>query len=277
MYLHDIDVSQGLCTLQYRSPEILLGGTGIVAGPSSGIHGVNGTQDIWSAGCVLAELLTLRGPLFPGRSVLDQLGRVFQVLGTPTEETWPGVVSMAPDWKKVCFKPTHGTGLPERITERNMKGSDLAELLGSMLSLDPSRRPSAYHCLSEKWLRSFQDSCNNNETWKQKAHHSVVHELVPPCLRLANPVYFSPPKNKKGENNTNKTCRVNDNDQIRDHFSRAKQLAAQLASSRRSFPQPASIQRVSFASNGKEKPSNRWKCSVQSTGLLQSLKAMSEI
>ncbi|PNF18039.1 Cyclin-dependent kinase 7 [Cryptotermes secundus] len=64
-------------TRWYRAPELLFGarmyGTGI---------------DMWAIGCILAELL-LRVPFFPGDSDLDQLTRIFQVLGTPTDEMWP--------------------------------------------------------------------------------------------------------------------------------------------------------------------------------------------
>lgn len=60
-----------------RSPELLFGarqyGTGV---------------DMWAVGCILAELL-LRVPFLPGESDLDQLTRIFQVFGTPTEENWP--------------------------------------------------------------------------------------------------------------------------------------------------------------------------------------------
>lgn len=44
--------------------------------------------DLWAVGCILAELL-LRVPFLPGESDLDQLTRIFQVLGTPTEDDWP--------------------------------------------------------------------------------------------------------------------------------------------------------------------------------------------
>ncbi|KAK2159761.1 hypothetical protein LSH36_147g09026, partial [Paralvinella palmiformis] len=66
-------------TRWYRPPELLYGarnyGTGI---------------DIWATGCILAELL-LRVPFLPGESDLDQLSRIFQALGTPSEECWPGL------------------------------------------------------------------------------------------------------------------------------------------------------------------------------------------
>ena len=44
--------------------------------------------DMWAVGCILAELL-LRVPFLPGETDLDQLTRIFSVMGTPTEETWP--------------------------------------------------------------------------------------------------------------------------------------------------------------------------------------------
>lgn len=43
---------------------------------------------MWAIGCILAELL-LRVPFLPGETDLDQLSRIFQVFGTPTEEIWP--------------------------------------------------------------------------------------------------------------------------------------------------------------------------------------------
>lgn len=43
---------------------------------------------MWAVGCIVAELL-LRVPFLPGESDLDQLTRIFQTLGSPTEETWP--------------------------------------------------------------------------------------------------------------------------------------------------------------------------------------------
>ena len=63
-------------TLWYRSPEVLMGLP--YATP----------VDIWSCGCIFAELF-LRKPLFPGNYEMDQLQKVFDVVGTPSEEDWP--------------------------------------------------------------------------------------------------------------------------------------------------------------------------------------------
>lgn len=64
-------------TRWYRSPELLFGANQY----STGV-------DIWAVGCILAELL-LRVPFLPGESDLDQLSKIFQVFGTPTEDDWP--------------------------------------------------------------------------------------------------------------------------------------------------------------------------------------------
>lgn len=50
---------------------------------------------MWAIGCILAELL-LRVPFLPGESDLDQLSRIFQVFGTPTEENWPVSIYIKP-------------------------------------------------------------------------------------------------------------------------------------------------------------------------------------
>ena len=72
-------------TLWYRPPEILLG-CKTYALP----------VDMWAVGTIIAEMVTKR-PLFPGDSEIDELFKIFRVLGTPNEETWPGVTCLQ-DW-----------------------------------------------------------------------------------------------------------------------------------------------------------------------------------
>jgi serine/threonine protein kinase len=61
----------------YRPPELLFGSRYYSA-----------AVDIWSVGCIFAELM-LRTPYLPGESDMDQLKTTFRALGTPTEEEWP--------------------------------------------------------------------------------------------------------------------------------------------------------------------------------------------
>src|ERR1700722_16600037 len=79
--------SNEVVTLWYRAPDVLLGST---------MYSTN--IDIWSIGCIFAELVTGR-PLFPGSDVTDQLQRIFKSLGTPNPTTWPGLDELV-GWKK---------------------------------------------------------------------------------------------------------------------------------------------------------------------------------
>lgn len=73
----NIPVVRTVGTQFYRAPELLL---------QSSDYDIR--IDIWSAGCILGELL-IRRPLFPGESLTSQIDKIFRVLGTPNRETWP--------------------------------------------------------------------------------------------------------------------------------------------------------------------------------------------
>ena len=249
-YQNEPNLSKGLCTLQYRPPELLLGGNGIVdesINDGGNDSGVNGALDIWSVGCIFAELLTLSGPLFPGQSVLDQLGRIFHVLGTPTNETWPGV-DMLPDWNKVCFESMSGSGLKEKFVGKDL-WNNVGKLIETMLSLDPLGRPSANECLNHTWVQAVDNSNAPGESCQVHAHLSVVKELIPSSLQISSPVYFSP----------STKSRTSEDD--RDPLAYAKEYASKLASSRRSFPQSAyDLSKDSNSNTDMKIDSERWKC-----------------
>ena len=76
-----------MVTLWYRPPEILLG-CKTYALP----------VDVWAIGTMLAEMVTKR-PLFPGDSEIDEIFKIFRILGTPNEEVWPGCTAL-PDWNE---------------------------------------------------------------------------------------------------------------------------------------------------------------------------------
>lgn len=200
-----INVTTGLCTLQYRPPELLLGGNGIVSDAGTN----RGALDIWSAGCVISEILTLSGPLFPAQSVLDQLSRIFHILGTPNEVNWPEV-SKLPDWNKVTFEEQSGSGL-EEVMGKGVLGS---ELVSSMMSLDPKKRPSAHQC-----LQTFNHFLKDDGA-RMQGYESIVKTLIPPVLLMDDPIYF------------NKHCA-----NLHDGLEFAKHSASRVASTRRNFMQ----------------------------------------
>ena len=75
--------TKNVVTRNYRAPEIFFGD-----------NKYNGEAlDIWSAGCIFAEMLTGQ-IIFPGSSDIDQLCKIFDVFGTPSEEDWPEVADL---------------------------------------------------------------------------------------------------------------------------------------------------------------------------------------
>jgi len=128
-YTHEV------VTLWYRAPEILLGGKQY----STGV-------DTWAVGVIFAEMITQQ-PLFPGDSEIDEIFRIFRALGTPTEETWPGV-SALPDFKST-FPKWKRKNLRELIPGLCELGCDL---LSRMLEYEPGKRISAKEALRHPYF-----------------------------------------------------------------------------------------------------------------------------
>mmetsp|Transcript_64818 Transcript_64818/g.140099 ORF Transcript_64818/g.140099 Transcript_64818/m.140099 type:complete len:480 (+) Transcript_64818:125-1564(+) len=133
-------------TLWYRAPELLLGQ-----------QTYDASLDIWSAGCIIAEMAT-GWALFPGDSEIGTLYRIFQVRGTPKEEMWPGVSQLPhfaaqfPQWKDDNLVTLHA--------QAPALGEDGIAMLRGCLSYDALRRPSARAVVSHAY---FQPKCNISE------------------------------------------------------------------------------------------------------------------
>lgn len=132
------DYTNRVITIWYRSPELLLGETQY--GPA---------VDIWSAACVMVEIFT-RHAIFPGDGgEINQLDKIYNVLGTPTRSEWPGLVDMA--WFEL-LRPTERkpNTFAEKYQERLTK--DAFELLQAMFVYDPSKRPTAGDVLEHPYF-----------------------------------------------------------------------------------------------------------------------------
>jgi cell division cycle 2-like protein len=125
---HNVDqkvMTLGIVTLWYRAPEILLGGRIYT-------HSI----DVWSVGCIFGELI-LSEVLFSGKSELDQLGKIFSLLGTPSSEIWM-CLHFLPAAKKIKFPLQPYNNLSKKLCSLiNSKGLHLIQRL---LAYDPIKR-----------------------------------------------------------------------------------------------------------------------------------------
>lgn len=131
-----------VATRWYRAPELIMN------------HSTRYSTaiDMWSVGCILAEMLGNGKPLFPGKDAYDQLQLMTSVLGSPTEETIAKVQSSR--------LREHFHQLPKRrrrpFSQIYPDADPLAlSLLEWLLHFDPAKRPTAYEALSHPYLSDF--------------------------------------------------------------------------------------------------------------------------
>lgn len=129
-------------TLWYRPPELLLGAT---------FYGVG--IDLWSAGCILAELLAGK-PIMPGRTEVEQLHKIFKLCGSPAEEYWrkhklPNATIFKPQQPyKRCISETFKDFPPSSLP-----------LIDSLLAIEPDRRGTASAALNHEFFTTEPHAC----------------------------------------------------------------------------------------------------------------------
>ncbi|KZT41979.1 kinase-like protein [Sistotremastrum suecicum HHB10207 ss-3] len=135
-------MTEYVATRWYRAPEIMLS----FANYATAI-------DVWSVGCILAELLGGK-PIFKGRDYVDQLNQILHYLGTPSEDTLRRVGSpRAQDYiRSLPIKP--------RILFQTLypHANPLAlDLLGKLLAFDPAKRISCEEALNHPYVQVWHD------------------------------------------------------------------------------------------------------------------------
>jgi cell division cycle 2-like len=131
----------GVVTLWYRAPEVLLGSESYDGAP----------VDVWAAGCVMAEIL-LCVPLLRGAGQLDQITKMFSLLGTPDEAVWPGYEDL-PHVRRATL-PSYSRGtqrLRERVSSELLSNTGF-QLLCELLSYNPHDRFTASEALRHPWF-----------------------------------------------------------------------------------------------------------------------------
>ncbi|KAF6161582.1 hypothetical protein GIB67_009461 [Kingdonia uniflora] len=129
-------------TLWYRPPELLLGATYYDVG-----------VDLWSAGCILGELLSGK-PIMPGRTEVEQLHKIFKLCGSPSEDYWK--MSKLPH--ATIFKPQQPY---KRCIQDTFKDFPLSSLplIESLLSIDPDDRGTATSALKSEFFTMKPYAC----------------------------------------------------------------------------------------------------------------------
>lgn len=112
-----------ICSRYYRAPELIFGATDYTT-----------NIDVWSAGCVFAELM-LGQPIFPGDSGVDQLVEIIKVLGTPTREQ---IKEMNPNYTE--FKFPQIKAHPWQKVFRARTSPEAIDLVSRLLEYTPSAR-----------------------------------------------------------------------------------------------------------------------------------------
>ncbi|KAL0359991.1 UNVERIFIED_CONTAM: putative serine/threonine-protein kinase [Sesamum radiatum] len=129
-------------TLWYRAPELLLGATEY--GPAI---------DLWSTGCILAELFAGK-PIMPGRTEVEQMHKIFKLCGSPTDEYWKK--TKLPHASSFKSQRTYKRRVADTFKEFPSSALALVEVL---LSIDPEERGTASSALKSEFFTSNPLPC----------------------------------------------------------------------------------------------------------------------
>ncbi|KAM6983172.1 cyclin-dependent kinase 11B isoform 6-T6 [Tautogolabrus adspersus] len=154
-------------TLWYRSPELLLGA-----------KEYSTAVDMWSVGCIFGELLTQK-PLFPGKSEIDQINKIFKDLGSPSEKIWPGYNEL-PAVKKMTFTEYPYNNLRKRFGA--LLSDQGFDLMNKFLTYCPSKRILSDEALKHEYLRETPLPIEPSmfPTWPAKSEQQRVKRGTSP-------------------------------------------------------------------------------------------------
>ncbi|KAH7315022.1 hypothetical protein KP509_21G030800 [Ceratopteris richardii] len=171
-----------ICSRYYRAPELIFGA----------VHYTTAI-DIWSLGCVMAELL-LGQPLFPGDNSVDQLVEIIKVLGTPTREE---IKCMNPSYTDHKFPQIKAHPWHKIFSKR--VPPDAVDLISRLLQYSPNLRCTALDACAHPFFdelrhptarlpngRPFPPLFNFKPQELKGASVELIHRLIPEHVRRQN-------------------------------------------------------------------------------------------
>ncbi len=115
-----------ICSRYYRAPELLFGATFYTQ-----------QVDIWSLGCVIAEMMTNRS-LFEGSNSNSMLIKIIRTLGSPTQQD---LLGMMLDPSEIDLMEAEGQGVGQRVKKLNPQcDEELLQLVEKMIVYNPQKR-----------------------------------------------------------------------------------------------------------------------------------------
>ena len=129
-----------ISTRWYRSPECLL---------TDGYY--NYKMDIWGLGCVFFEILTLV-PLFPGDDEIDEVNKINNILGSPSDELFEKFVKNSAHRNEFNFEFQKGIGIQRYLSHVS---PNIVDLISKMLIYDPDKRLTAKECLNHECFKEL--------------------------------------------------------------------------------------------------------------------------
>ena len=159
-------------SLWYRAPELLLGSSRY-----------NTAIDIWACGCALGELL-MHQPMFAGNTDIQQISRIFDVLGCPNPKIWPNLsnLPLIQDNTIDLFTArarNEYNNLQILIPNLCPEGFDL---LNRMLAYDPSKRYTADQALQHEYFTCYPLPCEGH---LMPTFPSTLEDIAPPASKAA--------------------------------------------------------------------------------------------
>ena len=131
-----------VATRWYRAPEILFGSTQYTKG-----------VDIWSVGCIMAEMLGNR-PLFQGNSTMNQLEKIIAITGKPSGDDIEAIRSPFALTMLESIPPTRNQSLSEVFPDNS---AEALELMHQCLQFNPSKRCAAEDALRHPFVAEFHN------------------------------------------------------------------------------------------------------------------------